>query len=490
MNGKHNINILSLMEEYLLEDIAAVREHYPSIDDETFDKLIRLDPTFKENVDRVGTYGKWLLDLYKKTNQIPDENIKEILLTFDKNKNHLPIDKRDINKYKSIEDLQNMLNSTEIELSQNQIAKQNRREKHKANLVQDADYLGRFGNYDIYIPKTYAASCKLGSGTTWCTASTSGDNYFNSYNSRGNLYILINSNNPNEKYQIHFESNSFMNKDDENVSSKELSRVLKDSPEIYTEFIVKYGDGGKVDSRITHVYNRIKNGEAVDINYDDYSSLIIALADYFEVSPDEVIETDRDNYYEIEQKGLFLVLSDRDADDEFEASVKNLIDEVGIDETFGESINLENYIDESEGWQEMYDFYYNTFYDDYQYEKEYILERMYEDGILSDDDFDEVDEDGEPIFESCNKDEDELAELYANNEADKEDYLDWLKGMGYSGIELTEHLGNALNLDSLIEDLKEMYGRGNELARYDGYEHEIGEVNGEEYFAYKIDDYS
>lgn len=66
MNSNCKINILNLMEEYLLEDIAAVREHYPSIDDETFDKLIRLDPTFKENVDRVGTYGKWLLDLYKK----------------------------------------------------------------------------------------------------------------------------------------------------------------------------------------------------------------------------------------------------------------------------------------------------------------------------------------------------------------------------------------------------------------------------------------
>lgn len=234
-----------------------------------------------------------------------------------------------------------MLDDTEIELSQNQIAKQNRKNKHKADLVQDADYLGRFGNYDIYVPKTYAASCKLGSGTTWCTASTSSDNYFNSYNNRGNLYILINSNNPSEKYQIHFESNSFMNKDDENVSSKELSRVLKDSPEIYTEFIVKYGDGGRVDSRITHTYNRIKNGDT-NINYDDYSSLILALADYFEVSPDEVIETDRDNYYEIGGNGLFLVLSESDANDEFESSIKNLIDEVGLD-AFDSAINIELY---------------------------------------------------------------------------------------------------------------------------------------------------
>lgn len=138
----------------------------------------------------------------------------------------------------------------------------------------------------------------------------------------------------------------------------------------------------------------------------------------------------------------------------------------------------------------MYEFYYNIFYEDYHYNKKYILERMYEDGLLSDYDFDKTDENGEPVFESCNKDEEELAELYANNEADQENYLDWLKGMGYSDSELVDHLGSVLQLDSLIEDLRELYGRGNELAKYDSYEHEIGEVNGEEYFAYKIDDYS
>ena len=58
MNTLYDIDLTELMEEFLLEDIAAVREHYPSIDDDTFNKLIRLDPTFKENVDRVGTYGR------------------------------------------------------------------------------------------------------------------------------------------------------------------------------------------------------------------------------------------------------------------------------------------------------------------------------------------------------------------------------------------------------------------------------------------------
>ena len=136
----------------------------------------------------------------------------------------------------------------------------------------------------------------------------------------------------------------------------------------------------------------------------------------------------------------------------------------------------------------MYNFYYNRFYDDYDDDKEYLLKIMYDDGVLSDEDFDEKDEDGSPIFDSCNKDEDELADLYASNEADKEDYLDWLSGMGYSGEGLIDQLQDILDFDLLISDLKESYGRGNELARYDGVEHEIGEIDGEDYFAYKVDE--
>ena len=489
MNSNYKINILNLMEEYLLEDIAAVREHYPSIDDKTFDKLIRLDPTFKENVDRVGTYGKWLLDLYKKTNKIPDESIKELLTTFNKTKNHLPIDKRDINKYKSIEDLQNMLDNTKIELSQNQIAKQNRKEKHKANLIEDAEYLGRFGNYEVYIPKTYAASCKLGSGTTWCTASTSSQNYFDSYTRQGNLYILINVNDPSKKYQIHFKTNSFMNKDDRNVSTKELMNILKDSPELYTDFITKLktqvDEKNRIIHRFEHVYNMIQNG--IDYSNNDYSELINLIAEYFEVSPDEVTETERENCYQVGEEGTFLVLSERDADDEYDASVRNLIDEVGIDQAFGNAVNLDLYINNDIVEEQMFDFYEDDFREQYADDSEYIIEQMYDENLLDDNDFDELDEYDEPIFSSCNKDEDELATIYANDRANDMDYIDFLKYLGYYGDSLNAQLDDVLDLDSLISDLKDSCGRGTELASYDGIEHEIGEIDGDDYFAYRID---
>ena len=59
-----------LVETYLFEDIAAVKKQYSYIPEEDFDKIIRLDPTFDENRDSVGKYGKWLLGLYKKDNPL------------------------------------------------------------------------------------------------------------------------------------------------------------------------------------------------------------------------------------------------------------------------------------------------------------------------------------------------------------------------------------------------------------------------------------
>lgn len=71
-------------------------------------------------------------------------------------------------------------------------------------------------DWEIWIPKTYAASCKLGQGTTWCTASTESDHYYKSYKEEygGEYYIIINKQDPAEKYQFHFESKQFMDRDD------------------------------------------------------------------------------------------------------------------------------------------------------------------------------------------------------------------------------------------------------------------------------------
>ena len=199
-------------------------------------------------------------------------------------------------------------------------------------------------------------------------------------------------------------------------------------------------------------------------------------------------ETERENCYQVGEEGTYLVLSERDADDEFDTSIRNLIDEVGVDKAFGKVVNLDLYIDHDIADEKMFDFYEDDFYEQYADDSEYIIEQMYDENLLRDSDFDEFDEYDQPIFSSCNKDEDELATIYANDRKDDMDYIDFLNYLGYYGDSLNAQLQDILDIDLLIYDLKDSYGRGTELAQYDNVEIELGEIDGEDYFAYKISD--
>lgn len=85
----------------------------------------------------------------------------------------------------------------------------------------------------IVIPETEAAARYWGKHTHWCTAADSEHNMFSHYNGRGLLYILINKNNPNEKYQFHFESGQFMDANNDPIN---IPMFLKDNPEIKSIF--------------------------------------------------------------------------------------------------------------------------------------------------------------------------------------------------------------------------------------------------------------
>ena len=78
--------------------------------------------------------------------------------------------------------------------------------------------IGEVDGFDVYeIPKgrkdLYNTSCELGSGTEWCTATGNTSIYFKQYIDEGPLYIFMKPGS-DEKYQFHFESGQFMDKDD------------------------------------------------------------------------------------------------------------------------------------------------------------------------------------------------------------------------------------------------------------------------------------
>ena len=203
----------------LTEDIAAVKRQYSYIPEDDFDKIIRLDPTFKEGSNSVGKYGKWLLGLYRKDNPLNYMFISDMLADYDSKKNDRNYNiEKDIGKFKSIADMESAIESaTQAELSHRQDVRNRQQARKNADVEKDAELVYEDADWKVYVPKTYEASCKLGQGTRWCTASTESRNYFDEYTSKGPLYININKHDPSEKYQFHFETGQFMDKYDEEI---------------------------------------------------------------------------------------------------------------------------------------------------------------------------------------------------------------------------------------------------------------------------------
>ena len=117
-------------------------------------------------------------------------------------------------------------------------------------------------NWLVIHPKTEEAACYYGKGTRWCTAARE-DNYFDRYNQDGNLYIIISKKNPEEKYQIHFQSGSFMNAEDKDINDAEKKRILSDDG--LQKFLLKLSKkyNNAVDDKLLNY-----NGEPFIVPFD------------------------------------------------------------------------------------------------------------------------------------------------------------------------------------------------------------------------------
>ena len=221
------------MKFRLVEDIAAVRKNYPKISDEDFDRIIRLDPTFVEGRDSVGQYGKWLLNLFNKGRLDNEGHATDCLNRFEEEKKYLK--NKDIGRFKSLDEVDEYLNDDENykDKSHRQEVRDRQKDRKTVDLSKEAQVAYKNNSWTVWVPETYAASCKLGQGTSWCTASTESDHYFKYYTRQGALYIVINNANEKEKYQFHFETASFMNANDESI---ELIPFLREDEGLFEFF--------------------------------------------------------------------------------------------------------------------------------------------------------------------------------------------------------------------------------------------------------------
>ena len=211
----HNDNDL-INESYLIE--AELKDIYPKyyndIPQDIFYNIIKTDPTYDEQrSQKMGKYGKWLLNQYRQGN-LDMNNLSKVRNTIDFfNRYNRQLEVKDINQYKNIDqvydNVKNFMEDPSQATSKSEEARKIK-EMGAEKVYEDNDWL-------IIVPKTREAAIYYGKGTKWCTASTRGYNYFERYNNEGRLYININKN-TGDKYQFHFESNSFMDAEDKPIT--------------------------------------------------------------------------------------------------------------------------------------------------------------------------------------------------------------------------------------------------------------------------------
>lgn len=240
--------------------------------------LIKNDPTSRvddaatsmEEVKKTGGYVQWMINQVKRLrpngvgkggSRESSERInlffedlyktKEDLIKFERFKGQIPVDKRDINKLTS-DELYDLVKDFSLEKATTTKAER-----------KDAKYAHPGGEYILETP-TYVvtkitrtdalgkeAACFYGGNnkeTRWCT-SAPGLSYFDRYIKDGPLYQVFDKRSeisketglPSKRYQFHFPSSQFMDKDDRQIDLIEFLNSAE--PEIKEYFKPEFMKG-------------------------------------------------------------------------------------------------------------------------------------------------------------------------------------------------------------------------------------------------------
>lgn len=197
--------------------------------DSILSQIEESDPTFNQMTGTGGKYIPWISRQYAEGNihRLEDiaSNMPSALGRFDryKTRKDFPQEYRDINR----------LNARQLIDVMDQY-RPKEQDQGKFNVLFNND------NVTVLVPLDEQASRYWGS-SQWCTSGESCYR-FKDYSSQGQLIIVVpkNPEHPGEKYQLHFETDQFMNENDKPVSPKWL--ITERFPELYEYFEKNYGE--------------------------------------------------------------------------------------------------------------------------------------------------------------------------------------------------------------------------------------------------------
>jgi hypothetical protein len=218
------MNLINIFESLLLE--ATPEEihssYYGDIPFDTFKLISSSDPGTTmngEQLKKIGKYTKLLLTMFKRKNLKLEDlpKAKEYLSYV--YKHAVPLD---ANKIKTLGDLYQVVKGYYVKDTKNLT--------DVLQSIDESEYKKVFQseNWAIFVPLTEKAACYLGVNTEWCTTwgplSLNPDykdrtNRFDYHNRTDKLYIIINNANLNDKYQFHFPTKQFMDREDKRIDS-------------------------------------------------------------------------------------------------------------------------------------------------------------------------------------------------------------------------------------------------------------------------------
>ena len=256
---------------YLVEGINEVKQYFPLINDNDFNKLIHLDPTYSGG-DELGIYGKWIIGLYnnfmkdkiaynkweeqkkkgmnypqpvkKSQEQIEDfDKLTNLLSDFENIKRKA---KLNINNIKSIDQLYQVIENTKSQGISTNRKVQRGIELFQKSINKGGKVVFKDNKWAVLVPETLESSVVFGEDTNWCTTASNGEKYNHYLNKFGGKYFINLNLETGDLYQFHFESKQFM--DSSNKSIDIINMIITDNK--LRQFYVNYIQNMKIPDYI------------------------------------------------------------------------------------------------------------------------------------------------------------------------------------------------------------------------------------------------
>ena len=168
-------------------------------------------------------------------------------------------DKRDLNNIEDFDELREIVLQAETLY----LIDQEKRDYKDAEKGTEKIFEDKY--WQIFIIHNHGAACELGKGTNWCTAAPGLEYFKKYYKPKDPLFIFIDKSDPTKKYQFHYGTKQFTDKNGESIKffSKQRDSRLNELF-IHLHMLLNKAVGGRYPI-IGQIFETTKDGKLIEI---------------------------------------------------------------------------------------------------------------------------------------------------------------------------------------------------------------------------------